>query len=175
MKFTITAGHSNTDSGAVANGLRETDLARELRNILAGKLRDLGHTVVTDGTGGINLPLANAIKLIKGSDVALEIHFNAVANSAANGVETISLPKDKLLSQRLSRAVAVTLGSRIRGSDGWIDQSRSDRGRLGYVSAGGLILEVGFITNKAEITAYQERSWLVASAIAKVLDDWSKK
>ena len=47
----------------------------------------------------------------------------------------------------------------------------SARGRLGYVSAGGLILEVFFISNPAEMAVYQARKWLVAQAIADVLGD----
>ena len=53
-----------------------------------------------------------AIKLIKGSSVAVEFHMNAAASKQANGVETIALPKDKKLAQDLSKAVADALGSR---------------------------------------------------------------
>lgn len=43
--------------------------------------------------------------------------------------------------------------------------------RLGYVSAGGLILEVFFISNPQEMAVYQARKWLVAQAIADVLQE----
>ena len=45
MKFTVTAGHSDKDPGACANGYKEADLALWLRNTIASKLRQLGHTV----------------------------------------------------------------------------------------------------------------------------------
>ena len=61
--------------------------------------------------------------------------------------------------------------SNVRGDRGWIDQSQSARGKLGYVSAGGLILEVFFISNPAEMAVYQARKWLVAQAIADVLQE----
>ena len=56
-----------------------------------------------------------------------------------------------------------------RCDGGWIDQSQSARGKLGYVNAGGLILEVFFISNPTEMAVYQARKWLVAQAIADVL------
>ena len=174
MKFTVTAGHSDKDPGACANGYKEADLAVWLRDIVASKLRQLGHTVIEDGVDGQNQPLNTAISLIKGSDKAIEIHFNA-ASASAKGVETISLPKDKALSQELSQAIAEVLETSVRGQNGWIDQSQSHRGKLGYVSAGGIIVEIAFITNPVEMAMYESRKWLVASAIARVLDEWSKK
>lgn len=174
MKFTITAGHSNTDPGACANGYKEADLAVWLRDIVASKLRQLGHTVLEDGVDGQNQPLTTAISLIPKADKAIEIHFNAAASALACGVETIALPKDKKLAQSLSVAIADVLGTKLRGEGGYIDQSKSARGKLGFVSKGGLIIEVCFITNKAEMDSYQDRKWLVASAITRVLDEWSK-
>ena len=168
-EFVITAGHSDVDPGAVGNGQTEAGIARELRNIVAIKLRSMGHRVITDGEPAVNKPLRDAIALIPQGKVAVELHCNAAASPAAGGVECISLPKDKLLSQRLSRAVARVLELRVRGDGGWIDQSRSARGRLGYVQAGGLILEVFFISNPQEMAVYQARKWLVAQAIADVL------
>src|SRR5690606_21676655 len=138
-------------------------------------LREAGLQVKTDGTGSRNDPLSSAIKLIKGSSVAVEFHMNAAASKQANGVETIALPKDKKLAQDLSKAVAGALGSRLRGDNGWIDQSKSARGKLGFVNAGGLIVELGFISNDAELAAFQARYWVAARAVAKVLIDYEKR
>ena len=84
-------------------------------------------------------------------------------------METISLPKDKALAQRISQAIARVMGARLRGDAGWIDQSKSARGRLGFVNAGGLIVELFFISNPAELAAWDAKKWLVASAAADVL------
>lgn len=174
MKFTITAGHSNTDPGAVANGVKEADLAVWLRDTVVSKLRQMGHSIVTDGAPGQNEPLSKALTLITSADKAIEIHFNA-ATPTAKGVETIALPKDKALAQKLSQAIAEVLMTKVRGDAGFIDQSKSARGKLGFVSRGGLIIEVCFITNTTETAFYNDRKWLVASAIAGTLDDWSKR
>lgn len=172
---TITAGHSNTDPGAVNGKVKEADLVVNFRNAVTHYLREAGLQVKTDGTGTKNDPLSAAVKLIQGSSVAVEFHMNAAASKQANGIETIALPKDKKLAQDLSKAVADALGSRLRGDNGWIDQSRSARGRLAYVNAGGLIVELGFISNEDELARFNARYWLAAKAVAKVLIEYEQQ
>ena len=172
---TVTAGHSNTDPGAVNGKYKEADLVANFRNAVAFYLREAGIQYKTDGVGATNQNLNAAIKLIKGSSVAVEFHMNAATSKQANGIETIALPKDKKLAQDLSKAVADALGSRLRGDNGWIDQSKSARGRLAYVNAGGLIVELGFISNEDELARFNARYWLAAKAVAKVLIDYESR
>ncbi len=167
--FVVTAGHSDADPGAVANGRKEAEIAREMRNLVAANLRERGYKVMTDGKDHQNMPLTVAITLAKQASVAVEFHCNASASMQANGVETISLPKDKALSQRISQAIARVMGARLRGDAGWIDQSKSARGRLGFVNAGGLIVELFFLTNPAELAAWDANKHSVAAAVADVL------
>lgn len=169
MRITVTAGHGAGDPGAVVPGYTERDLMTELRDIVAMKLRAAGHQVVTDGGAGMNLPLADAIKRIARSDVAIELHTNAAANPAARGVEVISLPTQAPQARRVAAAIAGVMESPLRGDHGWIDQSRSARGRLGFVNAGGMVVEVFFLSNPEELARYRERFWVVASAIAKAV------
>lgn len=171
----ITAGHSNTDPGAVNSKIKEADLVVNFRNAVTHYLREAGLQVKTDGTGTKNDPLSAAVKLVQGSSVAVEFHMNAATSKQANGVETIALPKDKKLAQDLSKAVADALGSRLRGDNGWIDQSKSARGRLAYVNAGGLIVELGFISNEDELARFNARYWLAAKAVAKVLIEYEQQ
>lgn len=165
----VTAGHSNTDPGAVNGKFQEADLAAKFRNAVAYYLREAGIQYKTDGVGTLNQDLNAAIKLIKGSSVAVEFHMNAAASKQANGIETIALPKDKKLAQELSKAVADVFGSRLRGDNGWIDQSQSARGKLGFISNGGLIVELGFISNEAELAQFNAKYWTAAKAVAMVL------
>ncbi|WP_180122778.1 N-acetylmuramoyl-L-alanine amidase [Acinetobacter sp. YH12086] len=171
---TITAGHSNADPGAVNGKYKEAELVRQFRNAVAHYLAAAGLSYKTDGAGTINLPLTNAIALAKGASIAIEFHMNASANSQANGIEIIALPKDKILAQKLSKAVADVFGSRLRGQDGWIDQSQSARGRLGFINAGGLIVELGFISNDAELAAFNSKYWSAAKAVAQVIIEHEK-
>lgn len=173
--ITITAGHSNIDPGAVNGKIKESELVTNFRNAVVHYLREAGITTRTDGTGTQNDPLSSALKLIKGSSTAVEFQMNAAASKQANGIETIALPRDKKLAQDLSAAVATALGSRLRGDNGWIDQSKSARGRLAYVNAGGLIVELGFISNEDELARFNARYWLAAKAVARVLIDYEKR
>ncbi|SCC72745.1 N-acetylmuramoyl-L-alanine amidase [Acinetobacter albensis] len=172
---TVTAGHSNKDPGAVNGKFKEAELVSQFRNAVAYYLREAGIQYKTDGVGTLNQDLNSAIKLIKGSSVAVEFHMNAAASKQANGVETIALPKDKKLAQALSKAVADAFGSRLRGDKGWIDQSQSARGKLGFISNGGLIVELGFISNEAELAQFNTRYWVAAKAVAHVFIDYEKR
>lgn len=165
----VTAGHSDSDPGAVANGRKEAEIAREMRNLVVANLRERGRKVITDGKDHENMPLTVAITLAKQAHVAVEFHCNAAASQQANGVETISLPKNKALAQRISQAVARILGARLRGDAGWIDQSKTARGRLGFVNAGGLVVELFFLTNPTELAAWDANKRSVAAAVADVL------
>lgn len=169
--YTVTAGHGASDPGAVYDAFNERDLMAELRDIVASKLRAMGHQVRTDGTARANLPLPHALTLVAGSAAAIELHTNAATNQAATGVEVISLPAQRVLAQRLARGIATVLQIPLRGAAGWIDQSQSARGRLGYVRAGGLVVEVFFLSSPTDRARYLERKWMVASAIAKALTE----
>lgn len=170
MKFTITAGHGAGDPGAVAaNGITEASLMTELRDNVAGILRARGHQVRTDGNPLQNLPLVHALTLVLGADVAIELHTNAFTNTTAAGVEVISLPRHKELARTLARRIAHTLEVPVRGAGGWIDQSQSARGRLGFVRVGGMVVETFFISNPGELAKYLDRKLLVAAAIAESL------
>ena len=167
--ITVTAGHGGSDPGAVSGLYTERDLMTSLRDIVLAKLQAQGLPVRGDGARGVNDPLAAALHLIAGSAAAVELHTNASTSPAARGVEVISLPRDKDLAQRLAAAIAAVLGEPLRGDAGWIDQSASARGRLGFVSRGGLVVEVFFLSNAEATAKYLDHTWLVASAIANTL------
>lgn len=171
MNFTITAGHGAGDPGAVAaSGVTEAELMTELRDLVADHLRSRGHTVKTDGAKWQNLPLVHALTLVPGSDLAVELHTNAFTNPTAGGVEVISLPSQKLAARTIAQAINGVLGIPLRGVAGWIDQSQSARGRLGFVRVGGLVVEVFFISNPKELAKYQDCKQLVAQAIARAME-----
>lgn len=170
--YTVTAGHGDNDPGATYHGLTERDLMTELRDKIAKILRERGHQVLTDGDAGINQSLFKALRLIVGSSAAIELHTNASTNRTATGVEVISLPKDKALAQALAKAIADVLGLPLRGDKGWIDQSQSHRGKLGFVSKGGLIVELFFLSNAHDTAMFQTRKDWVAKAICDVLDNY---
>ena len=167
---TLTAGHSNTDPGAVNGSDREADIAQDMRNIVASILRnDYGLEVKTDGTGKGNMPLREAVKLIRGSDVAIEFHTNASANKSATGVEALSTVKNKRWCQVLSRAVADATGWKLRGDGGFKPDNAGQHSRLAYAQAGGIVFELFFISNDADLALFKATKWGICRAIATVI------
>jgi N-acetylmuramoyl-L-alanine amidase len=168
--FTVTAGHNTSDPGAVSEtGQTESALMLELRDIVADKLRKLGHTVRTDGGWRENLPLPYAMTLVPGCDAAIELHTNASSQRQAHGVESISLLPQRELARTISRRIAHVLETPVRGAGGWIDQTSTPRGRLGFVRVGGIVVEVFFLSNPEELAKYEARKWGVATAIVEAL------
>lgn len=170
-KVLISAGHSDTDPGAIQNGAREANLAKELRDLVADKLRAINKVLVLEDETSVstNLPLVAAIKLAASADLCVEIHFNSSASVFASGVESISIERLKGFAQKLSAAVSSVLATKLRGEAGWISEAQSARGKLGFVRAGGVILEVCFISNTAELSLYKERKEILAEVLAWVI------
>lgn len=166
--FTITAGHSNTDPGAVAFGRKESDIAVDMRNMVTLYLERAGAKVLTDGDSRDNKSLNEAVKLIPKSDIAIEFHCNA-ATPSAKGVECLAKPKDKLISQKICGAIADVLETTVRGEKGWKPENSGQHSRLAYVSAGGIICELFFLTNAKELEMWDAKKWLVAKAVSNVL------
>ena len=171
----LTAGHSLTDPGACNGHFTEANIAREVRNGVTGILNARGHKVINDGTGSDNQPLSKAAALIKQGKIAIEFHLNAAANKKATGVEALAQTKDKVICQKLCKAIADVLDIPVRGSDGgWKPENSGQHSRLAFVSAGGIILELFFISNDAELQKYFEHKDQVFEAIADVLSTFYK-
>ena len=159
MFITITAGHSNTDPGAVNGSDREADIAQDMRNIVASILRtDYGLEVKTDGEGKGNMPLREAVKLIK-----------AALNKTATGIEALSTPKNKAACQRICAAVADASGWKLRGEGGYKPDNAGQHSRLAYAQAGGIILEPFFISNDADLAQWKQTKWSICRAVATAI------
>lgn len=167
----ITAGHSNVDPGAVNGSVTEAHIVTDFRNMVAHYLREAGASFTTDGVANDNKPLAQAVKLIKPGDLAVEFHCNASTNATATGVETLSGQKDKFYGAILCQTIASTLGIKNRGAKG---EASGQHSRLAFVQAGGIIVELFFISNPDELRAYLDKKWLVARAVAKNLLELAK-
>lgn len=170
MTILISAGHSTTDPGAVNTrlGLKEAELARKFRNAVAHYLGEFGCPYVIDGSPDDNAPLREAIRLAAGKSLAVEFHFNA-ANGKAKGVEVLADASDKLAAQNIAKAVTSVTGSLLRGDSGWKPENAGQHARLGFVRAGGMVVELEFIDNDSAMQVWLEKYWLVAKEVAKVL------
>jgi len=177
-KYLISAGHGAGDPGNTASGRREADIAVELRNIIAHKLRAAGHDVTTDGGLRENWGLIDAVKLIVSGRTSIEIHTNA-GKPDAKGVEVIALRGHADLAKRIAKGIAGVLGTTLRREAGFFDYDRwvaerkaakATNQTLGFVRRGGIIVEAFFQSNAAELAAYDAKKWLVAQAIVDALE-----
>ncbi len=82
------------------------------------------------------------------------------------------------LNQKIRRSVkscaalASVLDIPVRGGNGgWKNEGSGQHSKLAYVSAGGIILELFFISNDAELQKYFERKEHVFMGIADVLTE----
>lgn len=174
-KIVVTAGHGGKDPGAVYDGVKEADFCADMRNYLAHYLKNWGFNVETDGVGRVNAPLSQAVQLARGADLAIEFHLNASTNKAAKGIEVISRDRHKRLSQDIAQAIQRETGSTLRGENGWKPEDAGQHRRLAFVSAGGIIVELEFLSNFARMKALTDKRWSVAKAIAEVIKDYLDK
>lgn len=166
----ITAGHSNTDPGAVNGKRTEAQIVTEMRNLISGKLRAKGYNVLTDGEGTINNSLNEAVKLVPLGEVAIELHLNAAANKSAGGIEALAPAKYKAFCKDLCGSLTKVFGNKVRGADGgWKAEDSGQHTRLAYVSKGGIILETFFISNETELSTYDNKKDEICNTIVEAI------
>lgn len=162
----VCAGHSNKDPGAVAHGFTEEEIVREFRNAVCFCLDARGVVYDTDGVEGENQPLSEAVRLAKAHDVAVEFHCNAAASPGASGTEVYATGGNLRLADKLSKAIAQCLKITNRGAK--LD-SQSQHPRLAFCQAGGLVVELFFLTNRDDLNRFLDLRMAVADEVAKVL------
>lgn len=163
MNILLIAGHGQGDPGAVGNGYKEADLAREVVNNLRAILVDYADVVVFDIS-------KNMYKYLKSGkyynfnpyDYILEIHFNA---GGGNGTEILVHKNQKGVSveQAIVKNISA-LGFKNRGV-----KRRSDLQNMNIIFKNGkdyALLETCFIDSASDVNNYQNKSWKVAQAIA---------
>lgn len=163
----ISAGHSDADPGAVANGRTEAAIVLEFRDLVAEKLEKAGVAFSRDSNAnGRNMPLRDAVKMIGAGDLAVEFHLNAAASSSASGVETLSAAKDYVFCGELCAAISKFLGIKNRGAK---PENSGQHSRLAFVQAGGIIVELFFLTNRNDLAAYDAAKNDLADVVAGLL------
>nr|WP_300312783.1 N-acetylmuramoyl-L-alanine amidase [Halomonas sp.] len=163
----ISAGHSMSDPGASGNGLSEADIVLDFRDrlfdYLSGKV-----VLARDGKEGQNLPLSQACEMAKRHDVAVEFHCNAFSSPSATGVETLSDVSGKRLGAVLCNSLSSVMGISNRGAKG---EGSGQHSRLAFVRAGGIIVELFFITNPDDLRAFRDNLEALVAEVGRVLID----
>jgi N-acetylmuramoyl-L-alanine amidase len=168
----ITAGHSHQSPGAIANGLMESMLTIELRNLITKECVALGAEVINDNDNDALITVISKIKnKIKPDDILIDIHFNA-GPQQVSGVEAfyskVATAQEKELAGYLCQVVSQVLGTNNRGPK---QEDQSQHNSLGILHTGGksVLLEVCFVSNKDEIKKYLKLKSQIAKKIAQVL------
>ncbi len=168
------AGHHNSDPGAVANGYKEADLTKELRNLISDELNKRGHKHIMDKDDETNRQYQGRIRPGSGS-VILDIHFDAAQPSAGGTTVFIPTPEkayDISFASRILDATCEILGTKNRGVR---NERHSQHKRIGILHKGAgisALVEVCFITNKEDIAKYQAHKHELAKAYAEILIEY---
>ncbi|HIX54672.1 MAG TPA: N-acetylmuramoyl-L-alanine amidase [Candidatus Sphingobacterium stercoripullorum] len=174
-KIIITAGHHNADSGAVANGFKESEEAIKDRNELVKAVHFISPStqVIIDDD---NDNLATVIRKINAvgtpKDLLLDIHYNS-ASVIATGVEAFINGKDDPENRRIAGRL-VELSSKMLNipNRGVKLESSSQHPRLGIlhtVVRRSILLERGFINNPGDMKSIEKLRWEWALGTANIL------
>lgn len=166
MKLLLIAGHGGTDPGAVGNGMKESDLARELSDLVYAKMVANNIDVeqypkeqncYQDSRNG-NPPQWSKY------DHVIELHFNAF-NGTAGGNEVLihTGTKDAEKAETIANGM-MRLGFMYRGV-----KERSDLLNMNLCYKAGvpyMLIETCFIDNKNDMERYTTMKDNVAHLIA---------
>ena len=171
----IGAGHGGSDPGASGNGYVESILAIESRNMLVADLQKLGvNPLVDPDSNALAESLAFFKPFFKPGSVNIDIHWNASDNPSATGTEvlisTTATPFEKQLGGKIAETIATTLGIKNRGLKTELDSARK---YLAWMHQPGrnFIIEMCFISNKADMDKYQGKKHELSVKMADILFD----
>ena len=161
-------GHGGSDSGAVANGVREKDLTLSVYNKVSSRLASLGYSVLTSRNTDKDVGLVSRADQANKSnaDMFLSIHFNAGGRGASYGIETYyykpeagytpainkenhNNPERLEKSRKLANKVQQNLLYKTGAYD--IGVKRASFAVLRETSIPSILVELGFIDNQEEV------------------------
>ncbi len=171
----ISAGHNpgglKVDPGAIGNGKHEADLTVEFRNLVIEELKKIGTKYISDNDSETLGQYLKRAETGTGS-VVLEFHFDAALSASATGCTALigsdADMNDKAFAKELVEATASILQIKNRGI---LSEADSHRGRLGLMRESGIVslLEICFISNASDLSAYEKHKIELAVKIATIL------
>lgn len=173
LKVFPSAGHHNSDPGAVALGHKEAYLTKDARNIIAKNSN--AEELIMDKDSETNSQYQKRIKPGEGS-VVFDIHFNA-GSPTATGTECFVNDKDfnnkNSLSYKMASEVCEfasgLLGIKNRGVK---SEKASQHSRLGILNLGAgvsVLWEICFITSVLDMQNYLAKKEFLHKGIAAIL------
>jgi N-acetylmuramoyl-L-alanine amidase len=189
-KIYLVAGHDNEDLGAVSLNLSENKLNIELRNLIQQYLNINNiNNEIDDDNKNLNQVVNYLEGVVQPNDLVIDIHFNAGAPDNAQGTEVfINNASNQYhvdLGEKFVNAISESLGNiKKRKSSNNLPSGVKLRGES-YIEASGrsnllifevlspktnvILLEICFITNKTEMSLYEQNKKTLAKAIGDVI------
>lgn len=169
-KVFLGVGHGGSDSGAIANGLKEKNLNLAISLACSDELKRHGVTVKMSRTKDENDPLVDEIKECNlfAPDFAVEIHNNAGGGDGAEIYHHYGGGKGKTLAQNILNEI-VAIGQNSRGLK--IRKNSEGKDYYGWIRqtvAPACLVECAFLDNKKDIaiidTAKEQKTMGIAIA-----------
>ncbi|MBW3491857.1 N-acetylmuramoyl-L-alanine amidase [Bacillus sp. FDAARGOS_1420] len=164
-RYSLHGGHNRIVQGANWGNRKEHIMDRQVKDAVAVKLRDLGHTVYddTDETGATQPQnVSNIVRNCNTHDVDLVISFHLNAyNGSANGVEVCYYDQQSLAA-KVSAQLSKDIGWSNRGA-----KQRTDLYVLNSTKAPAILIELGFIDNDTDMAKWDVDK--IANAIVYAL------
>lgn len=151
-KVFIGIGHGGSDPGAVANGLKESNLALDIGMRLNSLLKAAGVFTLVSRTADVDDDLTDKISRcnVFNPDLALDIHINAGGGEGWEAFVYSGGGTSKLLAQNIEQEVKkITIS---RGLKTKLNSSGTDYfGFIRQIQAPSVILEAAFIDNAKDV------------------------
>lgn len=182
MKYTkicIDAGHGGTDPGAVANGLKESNLNLSVVKYLGPMLKKAGYSVTYTRTTDIFLELNERVKIAQkaGCQIFISVHHNA---GGGMGWEVI-FECDDIATKKLAECIGkyFTLAGQTKHGKGVYCKPNSHGddyfGVLRNGSMDGVITEFAYLDSKDhEDIDTQTKLKKEAEALFKGIQEYNK-
>ncbi len=151
-RYSLHGGHTEFVQGANWGNRKEHVMDRQVKDAVAAKLRELGHTVYddTDEVGKTQAQnLSNIVRNCNSHyvDLVISFHLNAY-NGSANGVE-VCYYDQQALAAKVSAQLSKDIGWSNRGA-----KQRTDLYVLNETKAPAILIELGFIDNEADMAKW---------------------
>lgn len=163
----VDPGHGGMDEGTKWHHIAEKDLTLAVANRLVAVLRSKGIRAVQTRMFDCYVPLDDRATMANSSRNSLfvSLHFNAARSPSASGFQTFyffASPSSRIIAGSIQDALSERLPGRSRGI------TRKDYAVLARTNDCAVLVECGFISNKAEATRYTtaEARQALAEALA---------
>lgn len=172
--ISIDAGHGGHDPGAVQNGVNEKDITLEVAKKLDSALKKEGYDTVMTRDKDVYVELKERADIANrnNSDIFISLHCNSFSSESAHGIEVLYNPNrsgSKQLAQLVLDELVKATGARNRGI-----KERPELAVLKHTTMPAILVEMGFISNKAEAQKLQTASYQnkIVEAIVKGVEKY---